>query len=683
MSLNLTATVKDNANLWLDWDHAEFAGSLSLTGQFSSTFTEPVASQPGVGTPSIDDPDSLVKLGPIPSQRILTSVTDLTVLIDGVDYAEFCVGLDVMHPLSGETQGTITLASSNMQALDPYFQPSLQAGKTAEIRAEFAGIPVPVLLGGYIVEPPQYRVRDRNVGELRLRVGDLFLLKRQSENYALEAYCGPLPQTTAQAAQIFTRIRGIPGTWGGEALLEGANPDFVDGPPWDYLQALYEVLDYDVRTTRQGTPVALPRPVWDTSRAIRLDPSKVIEGNLDSGVSKPYSVVTGYNTFERNLGMRQRSTEETDFSGWDPANTEPYFVSNNTYRVIKTNWLGDTPTQEVVETWGYLPDNSIVPDGSIPGPETGPCGEFIPAPEVQPVTTTLRVIQTQRSVVYFEPHLSGNFLIVGRETQTQGWSEFTNAQGDTQLYFGDLASSRETYAHRPVEAPRVCPQYWAILRNYTSKVSYSRIKPEGSQTEPVYQLTTRETDIWTQNNTQLVEGQVEEWTLNRTTEAYDASTGRWTGGPSPATQGTPPSAGFIRAYKVPVTLESRVELPELVRLFGVRESKPVQFSSAYTQTDLTRATDRYARETAGLAYSVHLVLDPRVALKPGDRVIYEREPGLEIHGLVWTQEVNLTGPQATQSVVLLRTFTEPSLVAARERAGYTPETQFDLGDPCS
>lgn len=673
----------DNARLGMTWNHADFQGTLTLDAEFSSAYTEPQEGSAGVGVPSIDDPDSLFKLPAKPSARVVTSLTGLVVDIGGTDWAEFVTSCDILSPLSGETEGSITLTSSSLRALDPYFQPSLQAGAEVSITAEFAGVPAPLLLGGFIAEPPNYQVVDRNIGQLTLRVGDLFLLKRQSENYALESYCGELPRTTAQAAQIFTRVRGIPGTWGGEALLEGANPDFVDGPPWDYLSGLYEVLDYDVRTTRTGTPVALPRPQWNPARAIRLGPAEVIEGRLDNGVSKPYSVVVGYNQFERNLGMRQRSTEETDFSGWDPANTEPYFISDNTYRVIKTSFLGDTPTQEIIETWGYLPDNTLIPDGSIPGPETGPCGEFIPAPEVQPVTTTLQIIQTQRSVLYFEPHISGNFLIVGRETQTQGWSEFSTAQGDTQLYFGDLSSTRETYSHTPIEAERVCPQYWSILRTYAQAITYSRVTPQGSTSEPTYQLTTRQTDVWSQNSTELVEGQVTDWTLNRTSQAYDVNTGRWTGGASPAQTGTPPGAEFIRAYKVPVTLETRVELPELIKLFGRRESKPVQFSAAFTNEDLTRAADRYARETAGLAYSVHLVCDPRLPLKPGDMIIYEREPGLEIHGLVWTQEFNITGDQATQSVLLLRTFTEPSLVAARERAGFTPDTQFDTSNPCN
>lgn len=681
--MNITFTNKDQPRLGLTWAPTGFQGNLSLAGSFVSSFQPTEPGQAGDGLPTIEDPDSLFRLPAKPSARVVTSLTGLSVMIGGLDWAEWVTGLDIMHPLTGETQGSLTLACPNLATLDPYYQPTLVAGAGVEILAEFGGLPAPLLVGGYIVEPPKYQVQDRNLGTLTIRVGDLFLLKRQSENYALEAYCGSLPKTTAEAAQIFARVRGIPGVWGGEALLEGANPDFVDGPPWDYLSSLYEVLNYDVRTSRQGTPVALPRPAWDRSRAIRLTPDQVIEGRLDTGVSKPYSVVIGYNQFERDLGLRQRQTEDTDFSRWDPANTEPYFVSDNTYTVTKTSYLGDTAVQELVETWGYLPDNTLIPDGSVPGPSTGPCGEFIPAPEIQPVTTSLGVIQTSRTVLYFEPHISENYLVVGRETQVQGWSEYTTQAGDTQLYFGDLGSTRETYGHTPIEAPRVCPQYWSILRTYSQTVQYSRVQPQGSKAEPVYQLTTRSTDIWAKDTTELVEGQVTEWNLSRTSQAYDVNTGRWSGGSSPVQQGSPPPAQFIRAYKVPVTLETRVELPELVRLFGVRESRPVQFPNAFTQQDLNRAADRYARETSGLAYSVHIICDPRLAVKPGDLIVYEREPGHEIHGIVWTQEFNVTGTQATQSVVLMRTFTEPSLVAARERAGFSPETQFDTSNPCA
>jgi hypothetical protein len=129
-----------------------------------------------------------------------------------------------------------------------------------------------------------------------------------------------------------------------------------------------------------------------------------------------------------------------------------------------------------------------------------------------------------------------------------------------------------------------------------------------------------------------------------------------------------------------VSLEVSVRLPELIELFGDRKSKPVSFPNSFTQKELLKATERYAREVSGMAYAIHLKIDPRVPVRPGAQIIYKRG-SQEIHGLAWSVETNISGPVATQSVILMRTFTEPALYAFRNE-GFLPNQQ-DSGNPCA
>lgn len=679
MTLELTARNRDTG-LKINWGQDDLTGGLTLTADFVSAFRPPGSVIPGVGPPNKDNPASLSRVPQVPSQRVVTSVLGASVTIGGVDVVDHMTGLDLMRPLHGETQGLIRLLAPLQAGVLDQESAHLKPGSEVEIALRYAGVTVN-LFKGFVVEPPSFQIVDRNLSSVAVRVGDLFLLKRQSDNVALEAYCGPLPRTTGTAARVFARVRGLPGNWGGNALVEGLNPDFVEGPPWDFLAQLYEPLNWDVRSTSEGELVATPRRQWVLDQAIVLTDRDCIEGQLDAPANLPFSVVPAYNNFERDLGKRVRSTEETDFSRWDPANTEPWFVSNNEYQVIKSRFVGDTAVSVTVETWGYLPNNTIVPGGSIPGGETGPCGEFVPPPEVQPVTTRLSLLQTNTENLFIEPHLSGDFLVTGRESTTEGWSTFRNANGDTELFQGVLAASRDNYGHTPIETAGVCPQYYPIVRTYAQANRWRRVQAEGSTDEPSYQLTQQSVEQYTRDTEEITEGQVLNWSRVRTDQVYDTETGRWIGGPGPLEEANPPQGQFVRSLKVPVTLEAEIALPEVEALVGVRQSRPVQFPEAYTTRDLQIAAERWGRETSGLAYSVHLVVDPRIPLSPGALVRYQRGDR-EIHGIVWTVETNVTGPEATQSVVLLRTFTEPALVAARESGGFVPDVDLDVSNPC-
>jgi hypothetical protein len=536
------------------------------------------------------------------------------------------------------------------------------------------------LLGGYIVEPPKFRIESVNVGSLSLRIGDIFLLKRQSETGSLDPYCGELPQTTAQAAQLFARVRGLPGVFGGEALVENINPDFIEGAPWDFLSSLYEVLNFDVRTTVQGVPIAVPRTRFSPDTALVLESYQVTEADWDSPQSLPFSVVPGYNTFNRSLGFRTNQTTTQDFSSWNPGNTEPWFVSNNTYTETTTTTLGDTAVQTITRTWGYIPNSTVVPSEDLPGPSTGPCGEFIPP--VAPVSTRLDVIQTRTFRAYFEPHISGSYVVTGTEETVEGWNTYQNLDTDTVLYFGQLEASREDYTHQAVTNLNVCPQYWDLLRVGTDQTTYARVEV-GEGLEPVFQLTSRNITQWSESSDEVTEGQVRSWYAAKSSQSYDSATGTWIGGSLPREENpSPPSAQFINTFKVPVSLEVETTFPELSSLFGERKSKPVQFPNAYTTRDLLTATERYARETAGLAYSIHLLVDPRVPIRPGAAIIYRRPGGADVHGLAHHVEYNCTGPQVTQSVILMRTFTEPGFAAIRENPGFVPESSVSTSNPC-
>ena len=682
MGLTVRAKINDS-KLFGRWGTGVSPGGLGFTAEFISPNAGLGAEVPGEGVPDPMDPRTLRKLPAIPSKRVVVSLLGSTFEVEGKDWSDYVTAFDLVRPMNGETQGVIELRTGrNLDTLNPAYETSFSAGKSINLSIKLPGQVVPLLLNGYIVEPPKFKIDNRNVGALSLRIGDLFLLKRQSETGKVEPYCGELPRTTAQAAQVFAQVRGLPGVWGGEAIVENVNPDFVEGPPWDFLSSLYEVLNYDVRTTSQGVPIAVPRTVFNPDTALVLEDYQVSEAEWDSPSSLPFSVVPGFNNFNRDLGYRANDTVREDYSRWNPGDTRAWFISNNTYQIIKTTTLGDTPVQVVTETWGYIPNNTVVPSDAVPSNTVGPCGEFIPPPQVEAVTTRLDLIQTQTYRAYFEPHLSGSYVIVGTETTTQGWNTFQRANADTELYFGQLEGSRETFIHTAIQSEGVCPQYWDVVRVASEELAYGRVSV-GENTEPEFRLTARTRTNWAESTEEVSEGQVQEWKSTKVTERWDVSTARWIGGELPdGSSLSPPSATFINSFKVPVRLEVETQFPELTALFGEREAKPIQFPNAYTTRDLLVATERYARETAGLAYSIHLLVDPRVPIRPGAAIRYKRPGQNEVHGLAWTVEYNVTGNQATQSVVLLRTFTEPGLAAIRNNPDYLPVSQVDAGNPC-
>lgn len=666
------------------WGTEGPVGGIEVAGSFESPLQDSLATIPGTGEPDIQNPETLAKLPPIPSRRLLISLESLTFTISGLDFSSMVTSCDLVRPMHGETQGNLVLKNGrDPYSLDPGVSSSIKAGSPVTLSIKLPGQEIPLLRKGFIVEPPKFRLERFNVGSLEIRVGDIFLLMRQSENTRGEPYCGPIPNTISQAAQIFARVRELPGTFGGDALVENLNPDFVEGPPWDFLASLYEPINYDVRTTVSGDAVALPRGTYRRGEAVRLDTWQVSEAKLDSPASLPFSKVPGFNNFQRNLGFRSSSTTREDFSSWNASDTSPWFTNNNTYQVIRTQFLGDT--QVVVETqvWGYLPNNTVVPTDNLPPPQTGPCGEFVPPPTFEPVTTRLAVIQTRRYRAYFEPHISGSYVIVGTEETVTGWSTYPDEQGNTVLFFGPLEAVRETYSHTPVDNADICPKYWDLVRIGQETINYSRVSI-APNTEPEYRLTQQRKTVWTRVTEQLSEGQVQEWQATEVSQNYDSEAGRWVGGALPVSNAlSPPSAAFINEFTVPVRLEVETQFPEFEALFGDRESRPVQFPNAYTTRDLLTATERYARETAGLAYSIHLIVDPRIPIRPGSSIQYVRPNGQEIHGLAWSVEYNITGVQATQSVVLMRTFTEPGFAAIRSNPGFLPSDGRDLSDPCS
>lgn len=678
MSIGFRFSVSDS-QLSGRWTPPELAGGLDVAADFISsnpTVPDPV---PGIGAPDPFVPDSLPKLHPINSKRVVVSALGLSLSIEGQEWGQYVTAFDLVRPMNGETQGVIELRTGRgLNLLDPSFQPVLKAGSSANLQIELPGQSVPLLLGGFIVEPPKFRIDGTNVGNLSIRVGDIFLLRRQSETGRIAPYCGELPQTTAQAAQIFARVRNIPGVFGGEALVENINPDFIEGAPWDFLSSLYEVLNYDVRTTIRGVPIAVPRTVFDVNTALVLEDYQVTEADLDSPVSLPFSKVPSYNSFNRSLGFRVNETTATDFSSWNASNTLPWFDSNNTYTETTTTTLGDTAVQTITKTWGYIPNSLIVPSSGLTG-STNPCSDDTPA---SPVSTRLDIIQTRVFRAYFEPHISGGYLVTGTEENIDGWNTYQNESGDTVLYSGRISNKRVTYTHTPVEDNRVCPQYWNILRVGTEETSYARVELAES-TEPTFQLTARTLENWKENTEEIIEGQVRSWTKNGSNQFYDAGSKTWISGATPTEEdANPPTAQFINTFKVPVNLEAETTFPELERLFGERESKTIQFPNAYTNRELLTAADRYAGESAGLAYSLHLIVDPRVPINPGAAILYKRPGGSEVHGLAWSVEFNCTGSQITQSVVLMRTFTEPSFSAVRNNPLFIPSPSVSSVNPC-
>lgn len=680
MTIAVRFTNKDGRLLGR-WDTPAIEG-LPIEGEFISPNPPVPPAIPGEGPPNINDPATLAKLFPKPSQRIVVSLLSLEFKVEEQDWSNNVVSFDLMRPMHGETQGVVELRSGrSVRLLDPAATGKFKAGSKVSLTVNLPNQSVPLLLGGYIVEPPKFRVEEPNIGALSLRIGDLFLLKRQSETGLIEPYCGPLPRTTAEAASIFARVRGLPGVFGGEALVENINPDFIEGAPWDFLSSLYEVLDYDVRSDINGNPLAVPRTKFNPQTALILEEYQVLEASWDAPQSLPFSKVPGYNTFDRSLGFRVNETTREDFSKFNPSNTEPWFTSNNTYEVVKTTLLGDTAVQVVTQTWGYLPNNTLVPPSGLPTPDTGPCGEFIPPPEVI-VTTRLDIIQTKTYRAYFEGHASGAYIITATEETVEGWNTYQDEDTNTILYFGQLEASKSTYKHQAVINEGVCPQYWEVVRTGEEKFTYARVSVAEFQ-EPVFQLTSKQSVTWAESEEVVGEGQVRTWKSSKSSQSYDAKTARWSGGELPVEETlNPPQAQFIREFKVPVSLEIETLYPEFQELFGDRPSKPVQFPQAYTNRELLTATERYARESTGLAYSIHLIVDPRVPIRPGAPIIYKRPGTQEVHGIAWSVEFNCTGSQISQSVILMRTFTEPALLAIRNNPNFIPPTSQSLSSEC-
>lgn len=667
MSLPITGENKDKP-LWLTWGLG--GEGLPLTADFQSVEFEAREAEPGEGLPRYDDPDSLYRLPSGFSDHIVTTVQGATVVIGGQPWDQWVTSLDCATPLNGPVVGAITLLSP--------METAIKSGDRVNLAIMLPGVTVGLLAEGYVTEPPKAKWADGLVGTT-VAVGDILEYRRATDTGRIEPYCGPLPRTVSEAADVYTRARGLPFVGGGDLLVEGITPDFVEMAPHPFLSELYAPLNTDVRTSSDGTIIAVPRLPFDRERAILITAAQALEVDFDSPAFPAYSRATAYNNFDRDLGLKTDTQETSDFSGWDASNTEPWFLSNNTYTLTKKAMLGDTAIQTTVETWGYMPNSSVVP--KVEGARQDPCEPNQETPDV-PISTRLDVISLDTEVLAIEGHISGAYVVTGVDSYRDGWGTYANADGDTVLYNGQLESRREEYQHTVEVGSRVCPQYWPVLRVAKRATRYSRVAwAEGEQ--PTLQLVSQLSELWEQSTEAVGEGQVKEWRAVSTTRTFDSKAGRWVGGNSDTGRAfSPPFAQFVGSAKVPVQLEVSLEFPEFRELFGDREAGPIRVPNAFTSEALTRALERQIRESTGLAYGLMLVVDPRLPLRPGASVIYEREGGSRVEGIVFSREFNVSGTEVTQSVVLMRSFTEPGLAAVRNRPGFTTSASVSNANPC-
>lgn len=578
-----------------------------------------------------------------PSNVFNISVKDTNILINNIDYSAALYSLDWAVPLSGVSQGNVTLKSAVGTEIDPDFNGITQGAKV-EISHTLTGQTSRLLTRCFVIGNPTFTLGDDGTYTSSITLGDELSLSSNVTRQRSK-YCGPLPRTTQQLASIYAQTNGLRTRVFpvGHNIEEPVVNNFLTESAYDLLRDLYAPINRDVRCSNTGAIIFPKRPDFNPNQAKHLSYRDVIETeNNFSNLFEPYSTVKVYNDFTRELPFSFQSTSQTTVQGLE-SNTKPWFQGGYTETITETRFFGDTEVWVRSTTRGYVPTNPRPWDAALVNED--PCAEGS-------FSTTFQVINVKTKQITYENHPSGAFLINGERNWEEGKQIFQLESGDYNLFDGRISFTNETIGHVTEPNKAVCK------REYNVVVTRRRKEIYNINSDRDYGFTGWIEERYTSSGESSTLGQSaftgigKIW--NKTTDQGDFSEqeGTWIIQPTITERNVNPlTASFIRPVTQDVTNFSEVSL-----MPGNLEPRPLSASFCYNKTQLDTVGLNYLKEEYGLSKSKVLAVPLSKPINLGDSIYYTDRNGLQNPYIVWTVEVNQTLNEVTKALVLLRVY---------------------------
>lgn len=565
----------------------------------------------------------LPRLQTFESLGLLTTVDRVILQINGQDYSNNVISFDYNLPISGEAIGQVELTHTTSRVIQDgeinfgdRFTYTLCWGSSCQ-----------AISSGYVVSQPRFTYSDTGEVRITIRLGDELELFAQEPLEPKQRYCGEVPKLAGSLASIYAQVNGLytRAFPQGHTLLEPVQ-DFLNDTPYEFLQALYEPLDWDVRGREDGSIQVVPRPGFQNPITLKI--FNTLETPEASRFS-PFSVVPVQNEFEVDSGMLRNTARSERVTGLE-TDTRPWFQNGFTRTTTDTTSVGDTAIFSREVTWGYVPTASTLTQAQL---STDPC-------ESSPIETEWGVVKDVTTQLQYSVHESGAYLVHGRKVWTYGRALEDIPQSTSKtVYEGILAYEEESYLNT-AQISQACRKDWIHLQ------TYKRVRRFARDTG-VYRLISDLIEEY--SGQRLGQGAVS----TRATWLKTVASGEWSQGvgwvkqPVQSFQADPPQSVWIRPVIERVTAQTEARWGN----FPERRAETLDCPACFTESQLKSYGERWLREQAGLSGAVLCQVPMNLMLSLGDSVIVRGIPYQ-----VWGIEYNQTLEEVTKTLQLLRVY---------------------------
>lgn len=568
------------------------------------------------------------------SEAILISVgyTTFEVFVsnDWLDLSDYFVNGDYSLPISGASQGQVTLEEiGEGERLNSL---GITYGTPFRYSQCFRSVCIEVFQG-FVIEPPTYQQESEGYFSLTLKLGDELLLKADTSRVAVSKYCGSPPTFAGDAARIYAQTHNLITTSfpNGHTLLDRESQSFTNEKPYDFLQSLYSPTNHDVRCNSQGIIVTSRKP-FNNEEAIIIQEKQVIE--LTPSFRQDYEPVTkiqAKNQFLLVQGFTTRRFTKKAISG-DPTNTKPWFQGGYTETTTTQVFYGDTIIWSEELTQGYVPTSPTFTKAQAQG---DPC--------FSELTTTFTRISRKVTNLSYYTHISGSFLVSKKETWTYSKKLKDLPPASYEIYDGIVEYILEEYQNTPQINSEVCEKDFIHLQ------TQKHLRRWGLLDDFTYLLLDSEIVTYTveglnPDSVTSYVGSGQQWNETIQSGSFDTEENIFITQPTEINEAVdPPTSIWIR----PQTQRTNAFTQVSLNVSGSVELKPINAPFCYNLEQLNTFGLRFLRETYGLANGISLVVPYWLTVKLGDSVKYKNK-----NYLVFNIEFNQTLNEATKTLLL-------------------------------
>lgn len=575
-----------------------------------------------------------------PTKTFTTLLSNVRVVIDGVDYSKSVNTFDYSFPLRGPALGKLVLVETLGVELDPS-ENGIATESVVEVYAEYRGL-AELITKAYVVSSPVFTLGPTLSYTLELELGCQLQLFENS-NRTPELICDSPAQFArdlavryARSHGLFTRLFPL-----GHRIEEATVNNFEEESAYSFLQQLYDPVKRDVRCNKLLDIVCPERPRFGQGALHRLAYDEVVEDTpLFSTNFDGFNTCKVTNDFTKTLPFALERTSYKRVSG-NIEDDRAWFQGGYTETVVTETTLGDTVIHRTEVLRGYVPTNPQ--PWSRSQVEGDVCDD-------NPFETLFQDITTKTMTLRYQDHSSGSFLV----TREQNWERgllLRQLQDNTyDLFFGDISYTNTLYQNVAQINAEVCEKDYLWVQKSVNTVEFDldedfqRQKKRTSLIQYQVQGTSP-----TQGQTSFT-GIGQTW--NRVTTVGEIEdSGLFVVQPDRLEEDvSPPTAQWIRPARQEVI---NFHQHSVERIPGSRTPVSVNGPFCYNREQLTQVGDTYLRDTFGLSNSLSVLVPWDNPAQLGEYVQYVNRLGRSRTYRVYNIEVNITNNLLSKNLTLI------------------------------